>query len=387
KEALKLDEMDISYNIDCRNLDDTPDLNEDGTNEDEIEKLRLQDPLDVCKRGKTYPLEWETWIDEGAWRVVGEDLAPWRGEAIMTSEGDFQVTFHHRMPGKADMRFAFAIDPVFQPEQCVESDDGDSTELVPIDGNWLDGWTGDLTDLAEEDEIHPGLSNFEDDLDNSTLYYLNARSYQFDPENTEEYWSVPLTWRAGFASGKFAEEYFHARTVRYGEPPIYASFEAEDGGDPEEEQIFYCGAQDTCEKECKAVNRIADDIADELTWAGPNGDQDDAETWFRPMVHCNTWRDTDLEGPLEAGEPDGRPPGLDGWVGLHYNWVILDDSSTLEVGGSASGAFGMVFDGDESRSKFFISGHFNVDRIKADRWTTDDIKSIKLAQNGTTLCE
>ena len=104
-------------------------------------------------------------------------------------------------------------------------------------------------------------------------------------------------------------------------------------------------------------------------------------------MHCNNWRDPDLAGPGEPGEPDFTAAGLDGWVGLHYNWLIVDAGSDLSAGGSASGAFSFVFDGDDSQSRFFIEGEFNVDKIKADRWTTDDITTIKMEQNGTVLCD
>jgi hypothetical protein len=397
KESVALGEFDEFYNLDCRDLSDTPDTNEDGTNKDERERLRLEPKQEVCsgsekqeKRGElSFPVEAEGWLNEGAYHVVGGQMEPWRGEAIMTSEGHFQVTFHQKIPGGEDMRFAFSVDPNFQPQQCVEDAEG-TVGMVNIDGDWLGGWSQDLTDMSEDDDLHPVFAQYSDHFD-GTMYYANARAFQFDPDNTEDTWSLPLEWRAGFTTGKFADEFFHARTTRYGDPAIYASFESDDGGQPTTDQLYYCGETGNCNELCNTVNDVADTVAAEMALAGPDGPayadeaSEDLE-WYRPLVHCNTWRDTDLDGELEPG-PDGRPPGLDGWVGLHYNWLIIDPSSTLEEGGSASGVFNFVYDGDESRSRFFIQGEFSVDKIKNDRWTSDDIEAIKLAQNGTQLCQ
>ena len=66
--------------------------------------------------------------------------------------------------------------------------------------------------------------------------------------------------------------------------------------------------------------------------------------------------------------------------------VETDAGSDLSVGGSASGKFFLVFDAIDSYSRFFVSGEFNVDRIKKDRWTTDDLNAIKIEENGTVLC-
>jgi hypothetical protein len=384
---------DDNYSIDCRDLSLTEDANGDGSNEDEQELRRLENRLNVCDRRKNaYPLEYETWIDNGAFYVRGNELTPWRGEAIMTSEGDFHLTFHNRLPGGSDMRFAVAVDPNFQPTQCVQNDDGGSTQRVNIDGNWLDGWSGDLTEMAEDENLSPALAKYASHFAGGTLFYPNARSYQFDPGNTDSFWSIPNEWRAGHAEGKFSEEFFHARTVRYGEPSVYATFDEDEEATIERDDMFFCKNRTDgkgCKQLCNYVNGLADDIAGEINWIGPDGGSEDVESedWYRPLVHCNTWRDPDLEGPLEAGEPDHTAAGLDGWVGLHYNWLIIDEGSDLTEGGSASGAFSFVFDGDDSQSRFFIEGEFDVEKIKGDRWTTDDIEAIKFEQNGTVLCE
>jgi hypothetical protein len=398
KEAIDLDTdlekglWDDNYSLDCRDLTLTEDANGDGTNEDEQELRRLENRTQVCDRRKNaYPLDVETWIDNGAFYVRGNGLAPWRGEAVMTSEGDFQLSFHNTLPGGADLRFAIAVDPNFQPTQCLQSEDGSGTVRSNIDGDWLGGWSSQLDEMAEDENLSPALEKYASHFAGGQLFFPNARSYQYDPGNTESFWSIPNEWRAGHAEGKFAEEFFTARTVRYGEPSIYQTVDEGEEATIERDDMFYCKNRTDgkgCKQLCNYVNDIADDISNELAWAGPNGDAEETpDPWYRPIVHCNTWRDADLDGPLEAGEPDHTAAGLDGWVGLHYNWLVVDAGSDLSVGGSAAGAFSFVFDGVDSQSRFFIEGEFNIEKIKADRWTTDDITAIKMEQNGTVLCE
>jgi hypothetical protein len=97
---------------------------------------------------------------------------------------------------------------------------------------------------------------------------------------------------------------------------------------------------------------------------------------YMPITHSNFWR-----------IPDGRPPGLDGWSELHYNYVVFSADSNLEEGGQAEGAFSLVLDADISSTRLFIKGNFQIDKIKKDRWKTDDLQAEKLIENGATLCQ
>ena len=47
---------------------------------------------------------------------------------------------------------------------------------------------------------------------------------------------------------------------------------------------------------------------------------------------------------------------------------------------------GIPFLSAESNGRIIVQGEFKVDRIKRDRWTTDDVHTIKLIENGTKLC-
>ena len=221
-------------------------------------------------------MSYETWIDNGAFYVRGNNLEPWRGEAIITSEGDFQLTFHNTLPGGADLRFAIVVDPNFQPTQCIQSGDGDSTERANIDGDWLAGWSTQLDEMAEDENLSPALAKYASHFPGGTLFFPNARSYQYDPGNTEAFWSIPNEWRAGHAQGKFAEEFFNARTVRYGEPSIYQTVDEGEEATIERDDMFYCQNRTDgkgCKQLCNYVNGIADDISTSSHGRGRMGTQ------------------------------------------------------------------------------------------------------------------
>lgn len=99
-----------SYNIDCREFE----------TQAEEDTLKLQDPppLEICGNNN-WPPVYEEWAVQAGFRVVSEDIEPWRGEAVITAEGDLQIGFHHTMTGGADMRIIIAVDPDFAPTECV----------------------------------------------------------------------------------------------------------------------------------------------------------------------------------------------------------------------------------------------------------------------------
>jgi hypothetical protein len=105
------------------------------------------------------------------------------------------------------------------------------------------------------------------------------------------------------------------------------------------------------------------------------GGDDDSLPTIRPRVHDNAWR-----------EHDGSSAGLDGWVGLHYNWIRFDDGSTLERGGSASGEFSLLFDAEDNQSRIYVRGNFETRRIKQDTWVSEFVPEVKFEENGTTVC-
>ncbi|MCP4806822.1 MAG: hypothetical protein GY913_02305 [Proteobacteria bacterium] len=81
-------------------------------------------------------------------------LDAWRSEAIITYEGDFQLTFHHDLGNGQDYRVAMVFDPEFQPTECISEGatcyalDGEPTD---DDGDgWVDGLDPDCMTGAFE---------------------------------------------------------------------------------------------------------------------------------------------------------------------------------------------------------------------------------------------
>lgn len=326
-------------------------------------QVQLDEALPICENPLWPPLQ-EGWLARDAFYVQGEPMEPWRGEAVMTSEGDIQIAFHHKVSGGEDMRFAFVIDPQFQPHKCEETEDGTGTEWREVDGDWLANWSNPAWTAL------PGVDGI-----TGTVFFLNAASYQFDPANLDDVWSLPLEWRAGFANAKYAEEKMVMRTTRYGNPNAYTRFESEEITELSREDLFYVtlpeGTDLTTSPEfsamCAEVHNVADQVEAEFALAGLS---------YRPAVHCNGWRPA-----------DGRPSGLDAWGELHYNWVRIDQSAdALGVSAPISGEFSLLFDGEQTQSRLVVRGRFTVDSVKADKWTTDDIAEIKTEENGTVLC-
>jgi hypothetical protein len=345
EEELDVDAFAEHWQVDCR-----PDV---------ADEDRLEGALDICS---DFSPSHELWTLLDAYEVVKEPLAPWRGEAILTSEGDLQITFHHSLPGFGqDFRFAFIVNPEFQPTECVLDDSG-NTVAADINGNWIDNWSADAGE--------------------GSLFYLNAGSYQFNPADLDDApWVLPDEWLAGFATSKFSVEDMPLRPARYGYPAAYSSFELDetpltaddlfyvamaDGADPAADADFQELITDVVGTEEQPG--VLGEVVDELATVGVEAE---------PRIHTNEWR-----------TPDGNSPGLDGWVELHYNWVHFDQApADLVAGNAASGEFHLVFDATESQSRVFVKGSFDVSEIQEDRYTTPDLREVKLEEAGTELCD
>lgn len=362
------------WDVDCREF---------ATQEDK-EALELPDALDICGQNKWPPVH-EQWGTQAGYHVVTEALEPWRGEALITSEGDLQIAFHQRVPGGQDFRFVFSVDPDFAPVTCETDAPGEPFQHVLKDGHdWVDEWSTELAAIeAQADDLGTAFDVFEG-LWDGRLYFLNAYGYQLNPANTLEYWSLPNYWNSGAAQGKFVEEGFYHRTPRYGEPYVYNLIDQSSTAQPSADEIWWCDMEDgsdPTENPCltnqdEYVRGVASTIRDELNLMMTPEGAEAPEYDYMPLVHSNFWRG-----------PDGRPPGFDGWSELHYNYVVFDKSSVLEAGGQAEGAFALVFDAGESSSRFFVKGRFVIDRIKKDKWTTPDLQHEKLVENNVQLCD
>lgn len=400
RESLKVEDFATSYAIDCRDF-------ETGEND----RLRLDGRLEVCPgdpgvvesepavivNGQVvreavqgdWPPEHEAWLNNGGFQVVSDVLEPWRGEAVITSEGDVQIGFHQRLPGGEDFRFMVAVDPNFNPRRCVQ--EGQDLNFEPIDGNWLENWS--------------------DGFD-GTMYFLNGAEFHYAPEEvrqgeedpvryTAQPWFIPEEWRAGFAAGQFADDRLRVRSARYarpaayvgvdnqgllssGAPPIlrsdlfYYGYDAVYGDGPEE--LGEVVGADVAAARVDAQTEIVDEIAGEIMaeyrkMEVPLAEDSDGLPSIRPIVHNNDWR-----------VHDGNPAGFDGWVALNYSWIRFDSSSVLEKGGSATGEFSILFDAEDNQSRVMVRGSFEVSRFKRDTWVTEFIPDAKFEENGNTIC-
>lgn len=379
RELLDLEEFEATSKIDCRAEDDRDAF-------DDADRAKICQGDEGAPNGR-FPVH-ETWLKQDAFQLVTETLAPedtWIGEAIITSEQDFQVTFHHRMPGGEDLRWQFAIDPVFAPKRCQPKGD-DQFGYEPIDGDWIENWSADLGDGEDRLFLLTGNS-----------YQVNPLNFDGNAANTAQYWALPRQWEAGIAQGKFSEDLLNMRTDRYGLPSVYALADADDDVEIERKDLFYCptapGETPSNNSICDwatfdpseaggaeaaddfltfgdmidAVKATADDTTAELSRAGVD--------FIAPHVHENRWR-----------AADGNAVGLDGWAGVHYNWVRIDAGSTLEVGGSASGEYHLVLDAADTGSRVFLRGTFQIDKIKKDIYSTRDVNAEKNEENQTVLC-
>jgi len=434
KDEVPLDKYKVSYGVDCRTFD-TP---------EDKKALQLPDALNICK--KHWPPTYESWEDEGAFHVVSEDLEPWRGDALITSEGDLEVSFHHHIPGGQDLRFLFSIDPDFAPQHCIQDDKG-KTKRVPLDGDWIQNWSDETLGWVRDNASDPTgpYGNSFDVLQpylDGKLYFLNALSYQYDPisPDTAPPWDLPSAWQAGAAEGKFVEEDVFQRRARYGNPTAYNAIElsgsssgtsnkitaddlfwcdlekgqnpAPDGGktcdtsaDCETDTTGTLTGYNTCYKPTTKDGGEAQTGTCQAACGGSAGSWnsmaqiDDTVHQIASDIHSElklVMTENKADGPVYEyaplvhsnfwREPDGVPAGLDAWSELHYNYVVFDKGSDLTVGGHAKGAFELVFDAAESTTRVFVKGEFDIPKIRKDHWKMENLENEKLIENGSQLC-
>ncbi|MGC6492127.1 MAG: hypothetical protein ACON5B_04735 [Myxococcota bacterium] len=398
KGDINFDAIENRRAIDCREFADA--------NAAETEALRIAGRDLVCPGddgvgNSDWPPAQEAWLGQDGFYVFGEQLDPWRGEAIITSEGDVQIGFHHSIPGGADMRFSITVDPGFQPTICEQNEAGDGVVANNLDGDWVENWTQEWYDSNDPDGDPTGAQ----------VFNLNAFSYQFDTTSIDaesgaiptfllDRWSLPEEWRAGFARARLGDDDFDMRRIRYGEPEAYIAEAIEDGGrnifttdpwvcalnengDPEDNRCYGDYGPFVFGQYGELVS-YANDVADEVDtqlhnfgiWPkNEDGTEINGLPALRPTVEKNRWR-----------QRDDVISGLDNWVGLNYAWVKFDAGSQLEVGGAASGEFMVFFDGTENASRLIVRGRFDVSKFKQDTWGTPYLPTIKFEESGTTPC-
>jgi hypothetical protein len=328
------------------------------------------------------PVE-ENWLAADGWHVVTEDLDPWRGEGVVTHEGDLLVGFHQRLPGGDDFWFQFAIDRFFQPTQCVQDDDGGVVRAAK-DGDWIDEWSRDLERIAElqgDEEAFAPFKHLEPYLD-GRMFYLNARGFQFNPDENNDRWTIPQQWASGAAQGKFSEEFVLHRAPLYGDPQVYDLFERLGLGEGDtgdlgglfSDLLWYCpmvAGTDPLTNQC--MKDLLEEIDTSVAWSKGEMDlvlKEDADAPsvfpFSNMRHINTWRAV-----------DGAPSGFDGWGEMYYSYVVFSADSDLRIGGRAEGAFTLFMLGQDSNTRVMVQGTFEVPKIKKDYWVPDDLREKK----------
>lgn len=330
----------------------------------------------------------ETWIDRDAFAVVNEDLAPWRGEAIQTSEGDIQLTFHHRLPGD-DFRFAIVVDPNFQPKECKEAEDG-SLSLEPIDGDWIGNWSAGLSKKNHDTSVYA----FPGEQTSGTLIPLNANSYQFNPKQTTDTWGLPLKMEAGYARARFGPEEMFQIGSRYARPRAYTNFDLDSRNGAEEADLYFLNTSQLNPANFEGPDFEARVKANtsfiNMMTTGPEGDASETNAEFEamhagftgnvpnytPFVPSNAWR-----------QPNEADSGFDRWGEVHYNWIRFDQPRENLVAGEAiSGEFRLYFVGANSQSHLLVEGRFDAGRVRMDTWVVPDVQAEKAEEAGVDLC-
>ncbi|MCB9686109.1 MAG: hypothetical protein H6735_13800 [Alphaproteobacteria bacterium] len=373
KERIDPTDFGTAYNVDCR----------DFASDEEEAALRLDNPLDICG-GAKWPPEYEEWGIQSGYHVFTEPLEPWRGEALITGEGDLQIAFHQHIQGQ-DLRVIMTVDPDFGPVSCENTSDG-FIHVRKDRGDWVSEWSTELADLEGQADQLGAAVDVLDGLWDGKLFFLNSLGYQLNPESTDQFWSLPTYWSAGAAQGKFSEEPFQHRVARYAEPWVYNLLDLTTSTTvpATAQDMFYCDlneGDDPTTSACMTsmdehIHDVAKGMRRELNLMMTLDGQEEPVYDMIPIAHTNFWR------PV-----DGRPPGFDGWGEIHYNYVVFSKDSDLTAGGHASGAFVLVFDAVESSSRFFVKGTFEIPRIKKDKWVTPNLELEKLQENGVELCD
>lgn len=338
--------------IDCRPLTGT---------EEQLADARLADvdyAADCCAEGSgedcQNPIEpkWFGWLDDYSYYLKEGKVEPWRTEAVLTKEGDLQLTVHMDMPKFGDFRFGWVIDPDFQPKECRDGEGG--AELVDVDGNWLDGWS------AGEEK--------------GKLWHLNAGAFQINPSNNAVAWYIEQDWQAGSAFSRFGDEEFYLHAIDYADEAYqpfhldwYPGAAAGYAGLPVPPRA---GIYDNWVTE---VETFFTDEVDELETLGKS-------TFPLQMkIENNNWR-----------PEDDVASGFDRWIGVSPSWVQIDNPEDIKANNDVpiTGTFQMYLEGVAAATKVLVSGSFTIDHIRKDVWGFNQgtLEEVKAEENNTPTC-
>ncbi len=344
--------------VDCR------DLSALDADAQEAERLPGVDYAAACLEADAPKrLDYFTWLDDYAyWRKEATfggdaDVQVWRTEAVLTTEGDLQLTAHINVDGIGDFRFGWTIDPDFQPTECRDTEDGGAA-MTDVDGNWIEGWQNSVTAKGQT----------------GTLWPLNANAYQVNPSNAGQAWYFPQEWAAGVAFARMEDEQFFSHPTDYNDPdgvPLYVDSYAGTG------DSSYFPAPRVASPEgytnwMSQLNAYVDGIDDMAAVGGAS---------FAPSfyVEDNSWRPAGLEGAS----------GLDGWAGVMPGWVRIDNPADIKVDNEnpVTGEFQIFLEGLAAASKVMVKGTFTINSIREDVWGySPSLESLKAEENRTPVC-
>ena len=371
KTGLGYTEGDDTIGGDCPRLNSDGNLNPEagacngayvsGCNEEDIAGFEAE-----CDELRS--LEFNDWITDDGYYGLSGDIEPWRSEALITAEGDLQLTVHVALPAQEkkdeqDFRFTFSIDPDFAPVDCLEDENQEAYVDFRDGSNWIDEWS--------EDE------------DGFRIFYLNSGAYQVNPSNSDNSWYLSDDMLSGFGIAKFAAEEAFARPTDYGHYDIEGvgpSFLAIEDHENPDLSGYDAKFAELCEQvgaTCEGVEYDNDPAAHNWTdeMVEVLGASKDGEPRFEHKVEKNDWR------PI-----DSTISGLDGWMGVQSSWVRLETDQTIAEGESVKGDFQVLFEGAEGGSRVLIRGEFKVDELRFDKWGYEILEDAKREENKTPYC-
>jgi len=301
----------------------------------------------------------------------------WRTEALLTSEGDLQLTIHSRIEDYGDVRFGWVIKPDFQPKICNGTEDGGAI-LEDIDGDWLQNWSD-----------HPDDAGY-------TVWNLNANSFQFNPNNTDDYWGFLPEWEAGYSFGRFGDEdlahhasdyndmsgengefWVSAADPSYGSRPLY--YPAVANGQYKVRPQNGAGVDDFPGASDKTLEEWSDSIQAYLTDNNDLSRMVGSDFPISYRVNSNAWR------PADALEP-----GMDQWAEVDLGYVRIKNPQDIAAGklkNPVTGDFQIYLEGANSASKLFIKGSFTIDHISEDTFYNPTLEAAKVEENQPSRCE
>jgi hypothetical protein len=396
-----------------------------------------------------YVPQFFSWLNYYSYYVNGDRLDSgdkiYREEAIITYEGDLQLTVHADTPF-GDVRFGFVVDPKFQPKECVDDESTGGSKWAEIDGDWLDAWS---SDYPQDDGY--------------TVYYVNeGSSYQLDPYNFEDYWLFIQEWSAAYTFARFGDEQFYGHSTDYQDTLGLPLWVPGAGYDDYSNYPYYTSdgtyyytygqyGDLSCDASIRRVSNADDgdfcgtfssyqDLLESVRLnmtrggfveAGDTGSDDLFPNYYFPdrrepineelglmgkaanfpldlRVEDNSWRPTiELEQAREDylaanGDTAGFDPrtvdykaeGLDGWVGINPSYVRFKqgvDLTTLKPGKldkPLEGDFQFYYEAlDNSASKLLIRGTFKINKLEEDVWGPDEtMMETTQARNDTPEC-